>query len=134
MSVQLIDRTTTIEEKLKETTNHYDEKFEEIYRRHIEIDVKFNEVEYQINQEQEIREYKINELKEEIIKNELANNLSIYKSIIHFRVICSIFMIYLLVDIPRTWPIVVPTLIASIYRLYKETQKYTLMMKENESL
>lgn len=134
MSVMLMDSTTTIEEKLKETTGHYDEKFNETEVKFDEIENNMRHIKVCLKQEQEIREYKINELKEEIIKNELANNLSIYKSIIHFRVICSIFMIYLLVDIPRTWPIVVPTLIASIYRLYKETQKYTLMMKENESL
>jgi hypothetical protein len=130
----LVDGMANLEDELKSTINIYDEKFDETESKFDQIEIDFDYMKVCLKQEKEIREYKINELKEEIIKNELANNLNMYKSIISLRIICNIFMVYLLIDIPRTWPISVPILIWSMVMMWKETQKYTLLMRENESL
>lgn len=134
MSVKLVDGTANLENKLKLATDIYDEKFDEAERKFHEFEIDINHTKVCLKQEQEIREYKINELKEDIIKNQLANNLNMYKSIISLRIICNIFTVYLLIDIPRAWPISVPILIWSMIMMWKETQKYTLLMRENDLL
>lgn len=132
--VVLVDGMANLESMMKTATDIYDKKFNETERKFDEFENNIRHMKVCLKQEQEISEYKINELKEEIIKNELANNLNMYKSIISLRIICNIFMVYLLIDIPRTWPVSVPILIWSMVMMWKETQKYTLLMRENESL